>query len=138
MISFSQVREHVHVLGYRPNLTRLSDEARFYTDQNGEIRHHYPIEAIAIEVAMNRSALPLADTSDALSNLNFAHHIIQSCPNSVAYTLLIAFAFGRDSRRIIHETLKIYQDHRQQWDNDWSQLCTTVRSRSISRKQFIS
>mmetsp|Transcript_32541 Transcript_32541/g.66280 ORF Transcript_32541/g.66280 Transcript_32541/m.66280 type:complete len:2909 (-) Transcript_32541:130-8856(-) len=121
-----EVREHFHVLGYRPNLTRLSDEARFYSDESGEKHHNYPIEAIAIEVARYRSALPLLETTELLFNLNFAHHIIHSSPNPVAYTLLVAFAFGRDTRRIIHDALKLYQDNRQHWDNDWSQMCTTV------------
>lgn len=116
----------MHVLGYRPNLTRLSDEARFYTDQNEEKCYYYPIEAIAIEVA--KSTLPPAGTSDTLFSLNFFHHITTvSCPNTLAYTLLIAFAFGRDCRRLIHDTLKLYQENRhQQWDNEWSQMCTTV------------
>jgi hypothetical protein len=133
----SEVREHLHILGYRPNLTRLSEEARFYSDQNGERRHHYPIDAIAIEVAMNRSALPPLESTDMLFNLNFAHHIIHSCPNPVAYTLLIAFAFGRDTRRILHDTLKIYQDNRQQWDNDWSQMCTTVSQIQVPELFFL-
>lgn len=126
-----EVREHFHVLGFRPNLTRLSDEARFYSDESGEKHHNYPIEAIAIEVARYRTALPLLETTDLLFNLHFAHHIIHSCPNPVAYTLLVAFAFGRDTRRIIHETLKVYQENRQQWDNDWSQMCTTVSTAEI-------
>ena len=121
-----EVREHLHVLGYRPDLTRLSDEARFYTDQSGEKRHHYPIEAIAIEVAIHRSALPPPETTAMLFTLHFAHHIIHSCPNPVAYALLVAFAFARDTRRIMQDTLKVYQENRQHWENDWSQMCTTV------------
>ena len=121
-----EIREHFHILGYRPNLTRLSDEARFYSNQSGERHFHYPIEAIAIEVAMNRSALPDLESTDLLLDMNFINHVIHVCPNPVTYTLLVAFAFGRDTRRILGEALKVYQDNRQHWENNLTQLCTTV------------
>jgi len=113
-----QVQQELHAFGFRPNLTRRNNDARWYAvdESNGQKRPYLLREGIAIDVAINHSALARIHFFteiglQALFFLNFA----SSNSKCVAEYLLAVSAYGRDSRRVMFEALDYLHNHIGNW-----------------------
>jgi hypothetical protein len=115
---YSQVQKELHAFGFRPDLTRRHDNCRWHIDEtNGQKRPCSLRECIANDVVMNRSRLSKIHnfTELGLQALYFLNYAQAQNSNGVVEYLLAASAIGRDSRRLIFESLQYLCDHLRNW-----------------------
>jgi ubiquitin carboxyl-terminal hydrolase 9/24 len=113
-----QVQKELHAFGFRPDLTRRHDNCRWHIDEtNGQKRPCSLRECIANDVVMNRTRLSKIHhfTELGLQALYFLNYAQAQNNNGVVEYLLAASAIGRDSRRLIFESLQYLCDHLRNW-----------------------
>lgn len=105
------------MFGFRPDLTRRSDDCRWYVDESGQKRPCSARESIANEIVMNRTSLSRfpALTEIGLHTLHFMNYACGCGINGAVEYLLAAAACGRKSQAIIHESLEYLHRHIGNW-----------------------
>lgn len=118
LLSLLKVQKELHAFGFRPDLTRRHEDCRWNVDEtNGELSPCSLRECIANDLVANRTCLSkIHDFTElglqALYFLNFAQ---AQNNNGVVEYILAASAIGRDSRRLIFESLNYLYDHLPNW-----------------------
>jgi len=110
-----QVQQELCVFGFRPNLTRRHSDCRWYAVDDGQQRPYSVRESIAIDIAVNRANLSNIHFFtelglQALYFLNFAHN-----SKNVAEYFLAVSSCGKDSRRLMFESLDYLHNHIGNW-----------------------
>ena len=100
------------MFGFRPDLTRRSDDCRWYVDESGQKRPCSARESIANEIVMNRTSLSRfpALTEIGLHTLHFMNYACGCGINGAVEYLLAAAACGRKSQAIYMNLLNISID----------------------------
>jgi ubiquitin carboxyl-terminal hydrolase 9/24 len=115
--SLKKVQKELHAFGFRPDLTRRSDDCRWYVDESGQKRPCSARESIANEIVMNRTSLSRfpALTEIGLHTLHFMNYACGCGINGAVEYLLAAAACGRKSQAMIYECLDYLHRHIGNW-----------------------
>ena len=107
------------MFGFRPDLTRRSEDCRWYLDESsGHQRPCSARESIAIEIVMNRTCLSRFTilTEMGLHSLTFLSYA-NGINGAVEY-LLAAASCGRKAQTLIFESLEYLHGHIANWGNN--------------------
>ena len=128
--NFCQVRQELHVFGFRPNLSRRPDESRWYIhdESNGKKRPYQVVESVVNDVVINR--LQLLKTGQIYEMGLFSYPFLNLAYNTskqLAEYLLAASAYRKDTTRLMLETLKIFHNNVGNWGaTDIFNVCLMV------------
>ncbi len=110
------MQKELHALGFRPDLTRRSDDCRWYRDErSGRDRPCSTRESIANEIVMSRTSLSQFSilTEIGLQSLHFLNYA-NGINGAVEY-LLSAASCGRKSQTLIFDSLEYLHRHIGNW-----------------------
>jgi hypothetical protein len=118
----------LRVFGFRPNLTRMPPQARWYTDQATGNRHPYgTYEIVATDVALHHHQLTkhLPFHELGIWNPNFLFWTLETDRNTAQY-IHAACAYGNDCDAMIFEFLRTFNGNPNHWNHQISQVCRIV------------